>query len=117
MTDNELCRICLKDCQKSFTLNRIVSLSATKASGATQTNFGDIYNLITNLEATVGDSLTQFFCNNCFDDVLKAYQTIKLAQETHKLLWRVLNNAKGSSTNGEQSLEPYVSIDFLTMTM
>ncbi|KAL5281402.1 hypothetical protein ACFFRR_005041 [Megaselia abdita] len=91
----ELCRICLKDCPNSFTLSRNVTLNPTKSSDVIQTSFREVFSFCTNLESD--EKLTQFFCQSCFENILKAYQTIKTAQESHKLLCRVVNSIKGPS--------------------
>lgn len=108
----ELCRICLKDCPGSFILNREVTLSPTKSSETVEISFNEVFNTITAIEASEDDQLTQYFCNDCFDNVLKAYQTIKTAQESHKLLWRVVNSIKGTTTD-EAVQQPYVSINIV----
>lgn len=107
--DIELCRLCLKDCQGSFMLNRKVSLS--QSSDIVETSFSFVFNSITDLEASEDDQLSQFFCKDCFDNVLKAYQTIKTAQESHRILTRVVNSIKVPA-NDDGPQEPYVSIAF-----
>lgn len=110
MSDTELCRSCLKDCHGSFTLNRPVSLSPTKSSDFIEISFNEVFNSITDLEACETDQLTPYFCNDCYDNILKAYQTIKTAQESHRLLMRVVNSIKGPANDDPVSQEPYVSI-------